>query len=824
MNRKPKVMWAMRMALLLLLTNLIVKTQALNFTFGNLNYATNVDGGVTVIGHVDGQNATGNLSIPSSVTWNDITYPVTAIGMEAFYGCSGLTGDLILPNSITTIGPRAFIGCSGFTGDLVIPNSVTTINSWAFYNCYGFTGSLIIGESVIIIGDNAFLCCSGFTGDLNIPSSVITIEDNAFKYCSGFNGNLVFSNSVTTIGSGAFNHCSGFTGNLIIPNSVTTIGSGAFNHCNGFTGTLTLSESLTTINQNVFYYCDGFTGDLIIPNYVTTISNGAFAYCSGFTGNLIIPNSVTTINNSAFANCSGLTGDLIIPNSVTIIGSCAFENCTGFTGNLTIGESVTTISVSAFYHCNGLTGSLTIGESVTNIGGYAFHFCTGLTSIVALPSTPAYIVSSSFNGINTMIPIYVPCESLELYASANWWNAFDNYIGFDCPNYDIIGVVNPAESGIIIGSGTYPEGSTCTLTAIANEGYCFVNWTIDNMVLSNNSVYSFTVTEDAEYTANFSPVYIISLNDELCYGEDYYGNGFNIIMPPIGQYFDTLFLSTTQGCDSIVTLTLTVNPVYDIALTDEICFGEDYNLYGFSFEAPSVGVHTQTLNLQTVNECDSIVTMTLTVNPTYDITLTDEICFGEDYNLYGFNFEAPSVGVHTQTLNLQTVNECDSIVTMTLTVFDTPFITISGDTIVQSGQSVTLTAYGAETYLWSTGEITESIVVTPNETTTYSVIGIDSYGCYGNAEITVTIVSGISENDLNSTIKIYPNPTQNNLIVEGENMKSITIVNSHGMIVYKIWDINNMKCSVDLSKYYSGIYYLKIATVEGETIRKIVKY
>ena len=325
-------------------------------------------------------------------------------------------------------------------------------------------------------------------------------------------------------------------------------------------------------------------------------------------------------------------------------------------------------------------------------------------------------------------------------------------------------------------------------------------------------------------TLTVNPVYDIQLTDEICFGEDYNLYGFNFVAPEVGVHTQTLNLQTVNECDSIVTMTLTVNPVYDISLTDEICFGEDYNLYGFNFVAPEVGVHTQTLNLQTVTECDSIVTMTLTVNPVYDISLTDDICFGEDYNLYGFNFVAPEVGVHTQTLNLQTVNECDSIVTMTLTVFDNPVVIISGDTLVQTGQSVTLTASGADSYIWSTGETTASIVVTPTETTTYSVIGTDSHGCSGQAEITVTIVSGTGDNGLLASIRIYPNPTQNSLVVEGEGMKSIAIVNSYGVTVHKIWEINKVKCPVDLTNYPSGIYYLKIATNEGETIRKVVKY
>ena len=63
---------------------------------------------------------------------------------------------------------------------------------------------------------------------------------------------------------------------------------------------------------------------------------------------------------------------------------------------------------------------------------------------------------------------------------------------------------NPAEGGTVTGAGTYDPGTQCTLTATANEGYTFTNWTRNGEVMSTEATYSFTVSVAAEYVANFT--------------------------------------------------------------------------------------------------------------------------------------------------------------------------------------------------------------------------------------------------------------------------------------------------------------------------------
>ena len=70
--------------------------------------------------------------------------------------------------------------------------------------------------------------------------------------------------------------------------------------------------------------------------------------------------------------------------------------------------------------------------------------------------------------------------------------------------YEITAEVNPADGGTVSGAGQYYENTSCTLTATPNAHYDFTNWKIDNSVVSTDPTYTFTVTQDATYTANFT--------------------------------------------------------------------------------------------------------------------------------------------------------------------------------------------------------------------------------------------------------------------------------------------------------------------------------
>ena len=121
----------------------------------------------------------GEVVIPSTVSYKSKTLTITSIGNKAFYQCTSLT-TIDIPDSVTLIGRDAFLKCNSLTS-VTIPNSVTTIGNFVFWGCKGLT-SVVIPNSVTTIGFYAFYGCTGLTS-IEIPSSVTSIGNSAFYDC-----------------------------------------------------------------------------------------------------------------------------------------------------------------------------------------------------------------------------------------------------------------------------------------------------------------------------------------------------------------------------------------------------------------------------------------------------------------------------------------------------------------------------------------------------------------------------------------------------------------------------------------------------------------
>ena len=290
----------------------------------------------------------GSVVIPESVTYNDVCYGVTAIGLDAFRECLEITS-ITLPGSITTIGAMAFRTCNALT-DVYISDLVAWCNiehaSWS--NPMNYAQNLYLNGELLT--------------ELVIPDSITEIKAEIFNGCNCITS-VKFHDGVTTIGDYAFQNCTGLT-KIIGGDGITNIGFNAFKACTALTE-VTISENITSLDASAFNGCTGITK--------LTLNNNNLEYYEGFKSTnslkeIIFGNSITSIENLMFRN-TGIVS-ITLPETVTSIGDYAFENCRELE-NINIPEAVTTIGIYAFSGCTKLA-NLTIPENVTTVGFYAF--------------------------------------------------------------------------------------------------------------------------------------------------------------------------------------------------------------------------------------------------------------------------------------------------------------------------------------------------------------------------------------------------------------------------------------------------------------------
>jgi hypothetical protein len=167
---------------------------------------------------------------------------------------------------------------------------------------------------------------------------------------------------------------------------------------------------------------------ITIGERVTRIPDYAFSDCPNATGDLPLPLGLSYIGDNAFYGCSGFTGDLVIPNSVNTVGQYAFSDCSGFDGSLTVGRGIQTINQNTFANCSGFSGALILGTQVNSIGASAFQNCGSFALVITENPNPIAAQSSSFDGMEYSIPVYVPDGMVSNYQNSTGWSNFTNYI------------------------------------------------------------------------------------------------------------------------------------------------------------------------------------------------------------------------------------------------------------------------------------------------------------------------------------------------------------------------------------------------------------
>ena len=181
-----------------------------------------------------------------------------------------------------------------------------------------------------------------------------------------------------------------------------------------------------------------------------------------------------------------------------------------YTSTITVGGGGTTtynISVSANPAAGGTVsggGTYNQGQSCTVSAsansGYTFTNWTENGSVVSTNPTYSFSVNS-----NRVLVANFTVQTV---------------------NYNITVSANPTNGGTVSGGGTYQEGQTCTITAQPAAHYTFLRWTKNGQQVSTNATYTFTVTENASYVAQFqAETYSITATAEPAEGGTITGTG-----------------------------------------------------------------------------------------------------------------------------------------------------------------------------------------------------------------------------------------------------------------------------------------------------------
>ncbi|MDX1446580.1 VPS10 domain-containing protein [Lishizhenia sp.] len=344
-------------------------------------------------------------------------------------------------------------------------------------------------------------------------------------------------------------------------------------------------------------------------------------------------------------------------------------------------------------------------------------------------------------------------------------------------------------------------------------------WALNGQTYNASGTYSETVLStagcDSTVTLNLNIGQPNSSTQQVTQCDAYIwpvdGNTYNTS----GNY--TAVIANALGCDSTITLQLTINNAVATTQTEMACGSYVWPANNQSYT--SSGIYTETL--QTINGCDSLVTLDLQVNPSYNFTETVNYCgdylWIEDGNTYS------STGVYTTTYT--SVFGCDSVRTLDLFIEDV-------EAVVNEVDPITLATFAGgnlqnqwvdcnNNYAPIPGETGSTFVATANGS--YALIATGQ-NCSDTSECFVIDKVGLDKADA-FEFNIYPNPVSDKLF--------ITVPTEQGPVTARLFDAkgalvesfnfeNGQKIEM-LFPYAKGVYTLELQ-VDGKVVsEKIIK-
>ncbi len=796
-----------------------------------------------------GENVTLTASTAASYLWSTgaTTQSITVSASNVYSvtvtdanGCSNTSANVTVtvnPNPTPTIsasGPTVF--CQG--GSVTLTASVGASYLWSTgANTQSITVSASGSYSVRVTDVNG---CTGISAPVivtvnNLPTPT-AIASGPTTFCAGGSVTLTASTgiswlwntgavtqsiNVTTTGNywvtvTDINGCSATSAPVSVnvnanPTPTITAG-GPTTFCQGGSVTLTSSFALN------YLWNTGAT-----TQSITVSTNGNYSV------------TVTDANGCSATSLPVAVNVNLLPQPVVDVdGSPTF--CAG-------GSVQLTSSVGTAYLWN--TGATSQSITVSAAGSYSVTV-TDVNGCVAT-SAPVNI---------TVNPLPTPTVSTSGYSVTV--TDVNGCSGVSAP---VAVVVNPLPTPIITPNGatTFCLGGNVQLTASAAASYLWsTGATTQSITVSTSGIYSVTVTDvngcsgaasPVVVTVNPLPIPLVTVSGPTTFCEGgsviltsrpatayLWNTGAttqSITVTTSGSY--TVTVTNDNGCQATsAPVNVTVHPIptptVNASGPTTFCQGGSVVLGIFApgtvtwsngdvsalTTVTSSGQYWATYT--DANGCTgNSDTVTVTVNPLPTPVIvtqgTPSFCVGDPVNLttgvyasYLWNSGATTQGISTLTSGTFTVtvtdaNGCVGVsppVAVEINANPTPTISPNGLVEICDGESVTLTSAAADTYLWSTGETTQSIVVTVGGV--YNVFATDANGC--------------SATSSDVTVVVNPNPTPT-IIASGPTdfCTGGNVVLSTQVYSSYVWSVGSVASSITVSN--SGTFSVTVTDANG---------
>ncbi len=579
--------------------------------------------------------------------------------------------------------------------------------------------------------------CTG-TADVTVvvnPQPFPTATASPAAICSGQ------ASTLNASGGGTYIWSSGQSGaSVVVTPPVTTI----------YTVTVTNNGCTATADVTV----------VVNPLPQPSITASPTTICEGQSTTL------TATGGGVYNWSNGQSGAIIVvsPGATSLFSVTATNNgCTGTTDVLvTVNATTASATANPSTICPGLTSVLTA------TGGGAYLWSTGqsgATISVTPTATTTYTVTVTNNGCTDVASVTVNVQN------------------------NLVATASASQSTLCIGQST-------TLSATGGGTYAWSNGMSGANITvtpSTTTTYDVTVTNSgctgtASVTVTVNPLPVVTATASqatVCAGQSttltatgggtyQWSNGMSgssVSVSPASTNTYTVTV-TSNGCTATANITVTVNPVPVPTATASpatICAGQASTLvatgggtYQWSTGQSGASISVMPLNTTTYtvtvtnNGCTETASLDLVVNPLPVPVATATpgvLCAGASatLNASGGNTYLWSTGQTGSSVTVTpaatttyavtaTSNGCSANTTVNVVVNSTSATAVADLSTICPGLSTNITAGGGGSYLWSTGETSAVISVSPSQATTYTVT-VTNNGCTDVASVNVMVSS-----------------------------------------------------------------------------------